>query len=78
MKLFLQAGHYIGKGANVVLCVKHLPEGVKIGNETLSESAVKDYNRGRMYLVDAARRSGISVFEDILEATDFVIEKCKN
>ncbi|EEB11302.1 hypothetical protein Phum_PHUM105690 [Pediculus humanus corporis] len=72
------AGHYIGRGANVVLCIQYLPEEAKIDDETLSGRAVKDYNRGRMYLTDIAKRNGISVFDEIPEAVDYVMKKCLN
>ncbi|KAK6636605.1 hypothetical protein RUM43_010267 [Polyplax serrata] len=70
------AGHYIGRGANVVLCVQHLPEGAQLGSEVLSDRAIKDYNRGRMYLTDIAKRSGVSVFDEIPEAVESVVKKC--
>lgn len=69
------AAHYIGMGYNVVLCVQMLPENCKIGNEALSTSAIKDYNRGRAYLIDLAKRQGISVFSDPKIAIDCAIEK---
>lgn len=72
------AGHYIGLGCNVVLCVQQLPENAVIGSEKLSPIAIKDYNRGRMYLADIAKRSGVPVFSNISEAVECVIEKCKD
>ncbi|XP_063245171.1 uncharacterized protein LOC134546333 isoform X3 [Bacillus rossius redtenbacheri] len=70
------AAHYIGLGCSVVLCVQLLSEDSVLGNEKLSMLAVKDYNRGRMYLSDLANREGIPVFEDVAEAVDCVIQKC--
>ncbi|XP_033609101.1 uncharacterized protein LOC111868871 isoform X4 [Cryptotermes secundus] len=70
------AAHYIGLNCNVVLCVQHLSDGAIIGNDKLSKQAVKDYNRGRMYLSDLANRESIPVFESVAEAVDCVIHKC--
>ncbi|XP_069697766.1 uncharacterized protein raw isoform X4 [Periplaneta americana] len=70
------AAHYIGLNCNVVLCVQHLPDDAVIGNDKLSKQAVKDYNRGRMYLSDLANREGVPVFESVAEAVDCVIHKC--
>ncbi|KAL0276298.1 UNVERIFIED_CONTAM: hypothetical protein PYX00_003897 [Menopon gallinae] len=71
------ASHYIGLGARVVLCIQHLPDGATICGEKLSESAVKDYNRGRIYLTDIAKRNGTKVFSDISEAVQCVIKECE-
>jgi raw len=42
----------------------------------LSKQAIKDYNRGRMYLADLANRDGVPVFENISEAMQCVVNKC--
>nr|CAD7459381.1 unnamed protein product [Timema tahoe] len=42
----------------------------------LSMLALKDYNRGRMYLSDLANREGVPVFDDMTEAVNCVIQKC--
>ena len=78
INVLLQAGHYIGLGCNVVLCVQQLPENAVIGSEKLSPIAIKDYNRGRMYLADIAKRSGVPVFCNIEEAVECVVQKCKD
>jgi len=70
------AAHYIGLNCNVVLCVQHLSDDAVIGNDKLSKQAVKDYNRGRMYLSDLANRESVPVFESVAEAVDCVIHKC--
>lgn len=70
------AAHYIGLNCNVVLCVQHLSDGAVIGSDKLSKQAVKDYNRGRMYLSDLANRESIPVFDSVAEAVDCVIHKC--
>uniref|UniRef100_A0A182Q0I4 Raw n=1 Tax=Anopheles farauti TaxID=69004 RepID=A0A182Q0I4_9DIPT len=75
------AAHYIGLGYNVVLCVQMLslnetsPNGHK---PTLSSSAIKDYNRGRAYLIDLAKRHGIPVYEGLEETFDNVINRLRN
>ena len=73
-----QAAYLIGLGCNVVLCVQHLPQDARIGGEALSPLAVKDYNRGRAYLSDCANREGIPVFDELQEALECVIAKCKS
>jgi len=72
-----QAAYLIGLGCNVVLCVQHIQPGARVGGEELTKLAVKDYNRGRSYLSDYANREGIPIFEDIKEALECVIQKCK-
>ncbi|KAJ8300058.1 hypothetical protein KUTeg_021577 [Tegillarca granosa] len=39
----------------------------------ISEKGLKDYNRGRSYLMDLASREGIQLFEDIVEAVNCAI-----
>ncbi|CAG0913519.1 unnamed protein product [Notodromas monacha] len=72
----IMAAYYIGLGRDVILCIQLLPKAVSVHGETLSEAAVKDYNRGRVYLNDLARREGIPVFEGVKEAVECVIQKC--
>ncbi|XP_049515980.1 uncharacterized protein LOC119436847 isoform X3 [Dermacentor silvarum] len=72
----LVAVHYVGQGCNVVLCIQYLESDVVIDGEKLSELAVKDYNRGRMYLSDLATRAGVPVFSDISEAVLCAAERC--
>lgn len=71
------ASHYIGLGCNIVLCVQLLTEDTDVDGEQLSPLAVKDYNRGRDYLMDQANKDGIPVFINIQEAVDCVINKCR-
>ena len=49
-----------------------------IAQECLSKLALKDYNRGRSYLSDIANREGIPVFDNVEEALQCVVDKCKN
>ncbi|XP_042881733.1 uncharacterized protein LOC122259190 isoform X2 [Penaeus japonicus] len=71
------ASHYIGLGCNVVLCVQMLTADATICGEQLSRTAVKDYNRGRTYLIDQANKDGILIFKNIQEAVECVINKCR-
>ncbi|GAB0098245.1 raw [Sergentomyia squamirostris] len=68
------AAHYIGLGYDVVLCVQMLVDSI-IGNERLTQAAIKDYNRGRDYLKDLAKRQGIPVYSDIQAALECAIER---
>lgn len=43
----------------------------------LTPSAIKDYNRGRAYLSDLAKRQNIPVFSEIKEALECAVEKVK-
>jgi len=74
------AAHCIGQNKNVVLCVEHLPLGEDdfyIGDEKLSKQAIKDYNRGRVYLSDLAKRKSVKLFSDIKEAVDCAVDQVK-
>nr|CAH7718390.1 unnamed protein product [Callosobruchus chinensis] len=63
---------------NLVLCVESLPEdSCAIHDETLSKNAVKDYNRARVYLTDLAKRKQVPVFENITDAVQCAVERCK-
>ena len=74
-----EAAYYIGRGANVVLCVQKIVENEVIETgEKLSKAALKDYNRGRSYLSDIANREGVPVFEEVQEAVDCILQKCKS
>merc|ERR1711884_554565 len=73
-----QAAYLIGSGCNVVLCLQHIaPDTVLDTGDIASKTAVKDYNRGRSYLSDFANREGVPVFDEIQEALECVISKCK-
>lgn len=41
----------------------------------MTPTAIKDYNRGRQYLMDLAKRQGIPVYDDIHMATECALEK---
>ncbi|KAG7212203.1 hypothetical protein KM043_012541 [Ampulex compressa] len=68
------AAHLIGLRAKLVLCIQSLPEGCIVSGEKLTEQATKDYNRGRMYLSDYARREGVPVFQNIADALQHAIQ----
>ena len=75
-----EAAYHIGRQASsVVLCLQKMTEDVAVleGGERLSKAALKDYNRGRSYLSDFANREGVPVFEEIKEAVECVLRKCK-
>ncbi|XP_032452097.1 uncharacterized protein LOC100121856 isoform X2 [Nasonia vitripennis] len=68
------AAHLIGLRAKLVLCVQALPEGFSVSGEKLTEQAIKDYNRGRIYLSDMATREGVPVYENIGDALQHAIQ----
>ncbi|XP_012236848.1 uncharacterized protein LOC117239411 isoform X8 [Bombus vosnesenskii] len=68
------AAHLIGLRAKLVLCVQALPEDCVVSGEKLTEQAIKDYNRGRMYLSDYATREGVPVFQNIADALQHAIQ----
>ncbi|XP_075149359.1 NDT-like domain-containing protein raw isoform X2 [Haematobia irritans] len=72
------AAHCIGLMYNVVLAVQMLPDDCVIGNEKLTPTAIKDYNRGRSYLIDLAKRQGVPVFSDIKAALECTVEKIQS
>jgi len=43
----------------------------------LTVAAIKDYNRGRSYLIDLAKRQGVPVFTDIRAALECTVAKVK-
>ncbi|KAF5302667.1 hypothetical protein FQR65_LT19080 [Abscondita terminalis] len=73
------AAHYIGSDQNnVVLCVEQLPSHeLQTNGEKLTTQAIKDYNRGRVYLSDVAKRKKVPVFENVTEAVQCAINKCQ-
>ena len=63
------ASHCISLGYRVVLCVQNIdPNDAVVENERLSIAALKDYNRGRTYLIDIAEREDVPVYSCIKEA----------
>jgi len=41
----------------------------------LTQTAINDYNRGRIYLADLASRERVPVFESIKEAVEIAVQK---
>lgn len=81
-----EAAFYIGQGHSVVLVVQSIhPDTLVKGDacsnkdqgEVLTKAALKDYNRGRSYLSDIANREGVPVFDNVEEAVQCVVDKCK-
>lgn len=84
-----EAAFYIGQPTghtSVVLVVQSISAGATVTGdaysnldqgEVLSELALKDYNRGRSYLSDIANRVGVPVFDNVAEAVQCVVDKCK-
>ncbi|XP_063832474.1 uncharacterized protein LOC135081617 isoform X2 [Ostrinia nubilalis] len=67
------AAHYMGlQRANIVLLVQTMSP-----NTMYSECAIKDYNRGRHYLIDLARRSSVPVFDDVESTMAFVVGRMR-
>ncbi|XP_017099132.2 uncharacterized protein raw isoform X2 [Drosophila bipectinata] len=69
------AAHCIGLMYNVVLAVQMLPDDCVLNGEKLTVAAIKDYNRGRSYLIDLAKRQGVPVFTDIQAALQCTVAK---
>ncbi|XP_020807895.1 LOW QUALITY PROTEIN: uncharacterized protein LOC110183891 [Drosophila serrata] len=69
------AAHCIGLMYNVVLAVQMLPDDCVLGGEKLTVAAIKDYNRGRSYLIDLAKRQGVPVFTDVRAALECTVAK---
>ncbi|XP_074109353.1 protein I'm not dead yet [Cotesia typhae] len=68
------AAHLIGLRAKLVLCIQLMPDGCVVSGEQLTEQATKDYNRGRMYLSDYAKRENVPVFQKIADALQHAIK----
>ncbi|XP_013195351.2 uncharacterized protein LOC106138682 isoform X3 [Amyelois transitella] len=70
------AAHYVGLCPHAtVLLVQHM-DPTKVTN--YSESAVKDYNRGRHYLVDLAQRAGVPVFDNVDDTVVHIASKLRH
>ncbi|XP_034233560.1 uncharacterized protein LOC117640798 isoform X3 [Thrips palmi] len=70
------AAYYIGLDYKVVLYVGLLSEKSIINGKTLSNIAIKEYNRGRMYLRDLAVRQGVDVLDSVSAAVEVAARKC--
>jgi hypothetical protein len=72
------AGHYIGKGCNVTLCIQDLPNDCRVKGEQLSQLAINDYNRSRAYLRDYAKQANVHVFDGVKEAVEHAMNQCRS
>uniref|UniRef100_A0A0B7AZV8 Uncharacterized protein n=1 Tax=Arion vulgaris TaxID=1028688 RepID=A0A0B7AZV8_9EUPU len=70
----VEASYYIGHGCRVILCLQKMQSEISIAGEQMTERAVSDYNRGRVYLSDMASREGIPVFENVEESLQSVVK----
>lgn len=70
------AAYCIAKNCRVVLCIQNLvKDNCTVRGEKLTQTAINDYNRGRMYLADLASRERVPIFESIAEAVKIAIQK---
>lgn len=69
----VEAAHFIGRGREVVLCLNEVPPSCRVDDDELGARAVKDLNRGRLYLQDIANRQNIKIFTNVREAVAEVI-----
>ena len=44
----------------------------------LSENAIADYNRARLYLADLANRDGVPVLNDVAEAVNCAVQRLRD
>ncbi|KAL5243346.1 hypothetical protein ACI65C_010756 [Semiaphis heraclei] len=70
------AAYSIAKGCRMVLCIQNLSkDNCTVRGEKLTQTAINDYNRGRVYLADLASRERVPVFESIKEAVEIAVQK---
>ncbi|XP_045761156.1 uncharacterized protein LOC123864617 isoform X2 [Maniola jurtina] len=70
------AAHYMGlRAPHTVLLVQPLDPARA---HPYSEAAVRDYNRGRHYLTDLARRAGVPVFDAVDDAMACVLARLRH
>lgn len=78
LSIMVLASHFMALFRNnVVLCVQYLEEPCSINGENLTQTAIADYNRGRIYLNDYAIKSQVPVFSTIQEAIECCSRKCQ-
>ncbi|XP_059150943.1 uncharacterized protein LOC131937480 isoform X2 [Physella acuta] len=70
----VEAGYYIGRGCRVILCLEKLKPYTTIAGEEITEKALQDYSRGRIYLSDMASREGAPVFENISDSLESAVK----
>lgn len=70
------AAYCIAKGYRMVLCIQNLSkDNCTVRGEKLTQTAINDYNRGRIYLADLAARERVPVFESIKDAVEITVQK---
>jgi hypothetical protein len=77
VEFIIQVAYYLGLKREVVVSVENLDDDFSIKDEVLTKTAVKDYNRARSYVSDMAKRDEFPVFQNLSEALECVVEKCK-
>ena len=73
----VEAAYYIGRGCRVTLCLEKLSPDRTVSGEAMTESAFKDYSRGRVYLSDMASRAGVPVFENVTESLEAIVKSVR-
>ncbi|XP_059049354.1 uncharacterized protein LOC131844466 isoform X2 [Achroia grisella] len=69
------AAHYMGLRPSATVLLVQPMDPAKATN--YSEIAIKDYNRGRTYLTDLAKRSGVPVFDNVDSTMVYVINRLR-
>ncbi|XP_016656061.1 uncharacterized protein LOC100161026 isoform X3 [Acyrthosiphon pisum] len=70
------AAYSIAKSCRMVICIQNLSKDYcTVRGEKLTQTAINDYNRGRIYLADLASRERVPVFESIKEAVEIAVQK---
>ncbi|XP_053601274.1 uncharacterized protein raw isoform X3 [Plodia interpunctella] len=69
------AAHYVALCPHTTVLLVQLMDPTKVTN--YSEAAVKDYNRGRHYLTDLAKRAGVPVFDNVDATVAHVVSKLR-
>ncbi|XP_039745043.1 uncharacterized protein LOC120623219 isoform X3 [Pararge aegeria] len=69
------AAHYMGLRAQHTVLIVQPMDPAKA--HPYSEAAVRDYNRGRHYLTDLARRAGVPVFDSVDDAMACVVARLR-
>ncbi|KAM3966807.1 LOW QUALITY PROTEIN: NDT-like domain-containing protein raw [Aphomia sociella] len=70
------AAHYMGLRPSATVLLVQPMDPAKATN--YSEVAIKDYNRGRTYLTDLAKRSGVPVFDNVDSTMVYVVNRLRH
>eukprot|EP00002_Diphylleia_rotans_P007836 TRINITY_DN1750_c0_g1_i2.p1 TRINITY_DN1750_c0_g1~~TRINITY_DN1750_c0_g1_i2.p1 ORF type:complete len:532 (-),score=128.02 TRINITY_DN1750_c0_g1_i2:539-2134(-) len=74
----VEAAYFIGKGRHVVLVVNKIPDGFKFGDHTVTPAELKDLNRARAYVSEAAKNAKLPVFDSLQAGLDYIASKAKH